>query len=120
MALSSIEALSMSFQRANFADAMPYHKPSFYRKLRHCQPPQSSPTKTYSSFDSLSVVLDHIPRELPEAGIIGIGAKGDFERLDHNLEGELSKVTTRDLLLTNARQRQPIFLRISFRCLPTS
>lgn len=110
------EALPMSFQRANFADALSHHKPSILRKYEPPKQKQGSPTNTYSSFDSLSVVLEHIPRELPKAGAVGIGAKGDFERLDHNLEGELSRLATRGLLLTNARQRQLMFLRISFRC----
>ena len=93
------EDLPLSFQRANFAEAPGHVKPSIFRELELPTPTEDSPTKTYSSFDSVSVVLEHIPSELPKAGDGGIGSKGDFEKLDHNLEGELSNCS-RELHLT--------------------
>jgi len=82
------EALPKSFRRANFADTLLHWKPSILRKSQPPKPTEGSPTKTYDSFDSVSVVLENIPQDLPEAGAVGMGAKGDFESLDHNLEGE--------------------------------
>lgn len=90
------EDLPVSFRRADFADAPAHIKPSFFRKTKPYEdtetPIEGSPTKTYSSFDSLSVLLEHIPQDLPKAGIAGVGWKGDFEYLDRNLAGESSKL----------------------------
>lgn len=91
------EALPMALRRANFADTLPHKKASILRKLELPRHEETSPTKSYDSFDSLSVVLDRIPQWLRKAGTLGIGAKGDFERLDHNMEGEISKAVARDL-----------------------
>lgn len=90
------EVLPVSFRRADFADAPAHVKPSIFRKFKQFEPTedpiQGSPTKSYSSFDSVSVRLERIPQELPKAGDVGVGSKGNFEYLDHNLEGESSKL----------------------------
>jgi len=90
------EVLPTPLKRANFVEGLPHLK----CKFGPLPPGELSPTKSYSSFDSGSVVyeaLRNLPtppprfKELLEAEGPGIGGKGDYEPLDREMEGRSSR-----------------------------
>ena len=75
-------------RRPDFADAVPNLKPAAHRNPHFEQPTEPKSARSYSSFDSNSLIFETIPKEITRADEPGIGAKGDYEILDPNLRGK--------------------------------